>query len=422
MTESASILVTNARLLTLSLAGAGDAPRRGSDLAKLGVFERGWILVREGRIVELGEGTPPASDPKTRVIDAAGRVVMPAMVDCHTHACFLGNRHDEFEARLDGASYLEILAAGGGIMSTVRSVREASETDLVHALRRRLEQTARLGTGTIEVKSGYGLDPKTELKMLRAIQTAGAESPQIVVPTFLGAHALDSDAKDPGQAIERIIDEALPAAAAAVPGIVCDAYCEEAAWSVSDCQRLFEAAIQLGCPVRVHTDQFNSLGMTRLAIALGARSVDHLEATTPEDLASLAASDTIGVLLPSSGFSLDDRYAAGRELIDLGGAVAVASNFNPGSAPSPSLAFAIALACRKCRLKPAEAITAATFNAACVLGLQHEVGSLEVGKRADLLLLDTEDERTLGVEIAGPGPAGVMLGGRWFDSGWPHPS
>ncbi len=422
MTDSDSIAITNARVLTLRSPESGNAPRRGSDLSELGVLDRGWVLVQGGRIRDLGNGTPPEFTAETRIIDARGKVVMPALVDCHTHACFLGDRNDEFEARLAGAEYLEILAAGGGIMSTVRSVRNASETELVEALLRRLEQTARLGTGTIEVKSGYGLDPDTELKMLRAIHAAAGRTPQTVIPTFLGAHALDSDADDPDHAVNRIITEALPAVAAAFPGIVCDAYCEEGAWSFADCRRLFESAVQLGCGVRVHTDQFNSLGMTRFAIELGARSVDHLEATTPEDLRHLAASSTIGVLLPSSGFSLDDRYAAGRELVDLGGAIAVASNFNPGSAPSPSLTFAMALACRKCRLKPAEVITAATFNAACVLGLQDEVGSLEIGKRADLLLLDTADERTLGVEVAGPGPVAVMLEGRWFHTGWPDPA
>ena len=422
MTDSDSIAITNGRVLTLRSPESGNAPRRGSDLSELGVLERGWVLVQGGRIKDLGNGTPPEFAAETRIIDARGRVVMPALVDCHTHACFLGDRNDEFEARLAGAGYLEILAAGGGIMSTVRSVRSASEAELVEALLRRLEQTARLGTGTIEVKSGYGLDPDTELKMLRAIHTAAERAPQIVMPTFLGAHALDSDAADPDHAVERIIAEALPAAAAAFPGIACDAYCEEGAWSLADCRRLFESAVQLGCVVRVHTDQFNSLGMTKFAIELGARSVDHLEATTPEDLRLLADSSTIGVLLPSTGFSLDDRYAAGRELVDLGGAVAIASNLNPGSAPSPSLTFAMALACRKCRLKPAEAITAATFNAACVLGLQDEVGSLEIGKRADILLLDTADERTLGVEIAGPGPVAVMLKGRWFHTGWPDPT
>ena len=217
MTDSDSIAITNARVLTLRSPESGNAPRRGSDLSELGVLERGWVLVQGGRIKDLGDGTPPEFAAETRIIDARGRVVMPALVDCHTHACFLGDRNDEFEARLAGAGYLEILAAGGGIMSTVRSVRSASEAELVEALLRRLEQTARLGTGTIEVKSGYGLDPDTELKMLRAIHTAAERAPQIVMPTFLGAHALDSDATDPDHAVERIIAEALPAAAAAFP-------------------------------------------------------------------------------------------------------------------------------------------------------------------------------------------------------------
>ncbi len=407
-----------ARLLTLARSVADRNPRRGPDLRDLGVIERGWLLTEGGRIVRIESGDAPAFDADVRVVHADGRVVMPALVDCHTHACFTGDRSDEFEARLAGVGYLEILAAGGGIMSTVRAVRAASEELLAEALLGRLERMTRLGTGTVEVKSGYGLDPETELKMLRAIHLAAERSPQIVVPTFLGAHAIDADASDRSMAVERIIAEALPEAAAAFPGIACDAYCEDGAWSLADCRRLFETAAELGCPIRVHTDQFNRLGMTRLAIDMGARSVDHLEASGPEDLRSLAASSTIGVLLPTSGFTLDDRYANGRELVDLNGAVAVASNYNPGSAPSPSLAFAIALACRKCGLRPAEAITAATWNAACVLDLQDEIGSLEPGKRADLLLLDTTDERDLALEVAGPGPAGLMLKGVWQEWGW----
>jgi imidazolonepropionase len=303
-------------------------------------------------------------------------------------------------------------------MATVRAVRAADENELADALVARLERLARLGTGTVEVKSGYGLDPDSELKMLRAIELASHRTPQIVRPTFLGAHALDADAADPKRALHRIIDEALPAAAAAFPGIACDAYCESGAWTLEDCRRLFEAAQTLGCPIRVHTDQFHSLGMTRLAIEMGARSVDHLEATTPADLQSIAASETLAVLLPISGFTLDGRYANGRELADLGAAIVVASNDNPGSAPSGSMPFAIALACRHGGLRPAEAITAATWNAACLLDLQDEVGSIEPGKRADLQLLDARDERSLALETAGPGPIGVMLEGRWYDTGW----
>lgn len=407
------IVFTGARLVTLETDSEGREPRRGGKLSDLGVVDHGWLLVRGGRIAKIGSGEAPRFPDSVEVVHADGRVLMPALVDCHTHACFAGDRSDEFEARLAGADYLDILAAGGGIMSTVRSVREAPEELLADSLLARLERMARLGSGTVEVKSGYGLDPDSELKMLRAITAAAERTPQIVVPTFLGAHALDADAADPESAVRRIIDEALPEAAASFPGIACDAYCEEGAWTLADCRRLFEKAAELGCPIRVHTDQFNSLGMTRLAIEMNARSVDHLEASTPEDLQAVAASPTIAVLLPVSGFTLDDRYADGRKLVDLGAAVALASNFNPGSAPSPSVPFAIALACRKCGLKPAEAITAATWNAACVLGLQDEIGSLAVGKRADLILLDTRDERDLGLEVAGPGPSRILIAGRW---------
>ncbi len=387
-------------------------------MSDLGVVEHGWILIRDGVVDSLGTGTPSPPPPGTRIVHADGRVVMPAFVDCHTHACFVGDRSAEFQAQIAGATYLEILAAGGGIMSTVRAVRDASETELADALLSGLERTLRLGTGSIEVKSGYGLDPETELKMLRAIESAATRTPQIVRPTYLGAHALDADAEDPSLAIERIIDEGLPEAAASFPGIACDAYCEEGAWSLEQCRRLFEAAQTLGCPIRVHTDQFHSLGMTRLAVEMGARSVDHLEASTAADLQAVAASDTIAVLLPVSGFCLDDRYASGRELVDLGAAVAIASNFNPGSALSPSMPFAIALACRRNRLQPAEAIVAATWNAACVLDIQDEVGSLEPGKRADLIMLDTTHEHGLAFEFAGPGPVAVMIAGDWHEMTW----
>jgi imidazolonepropionase len=330
-------------------------------------------------------------------------------VDCHTHACWAGQRFDEFERRLAGATYLEILETGGGIMATVRAVRAADKARLIDDLGRRLARAESLGTGSIEVKSGYGLDTATELKMLEAIREVGATVRQIVVPTFLGAHAIDPG--DP-EFVERTINETLPLVASRFPGIACDAYCERGAWSLDQTRRLFEEAQSLGCLVRVHTDQFSSLGMTRLAVDLGARSVDHLEATTPEDLEHLARSETIGVALPVSGFTLDDRYAPARALIDAGGALAIATNYNPGSAPSPSMPFAIALACRKLRLTPAEAIVCSTINGACVLGVADEIGSIERGKRADLLLFDFTDERELAYEFAAPGPMTVVIDGQ----------
>jgi imidazolonepropionase len=399
------LLIRGARVLTL---GGGPVPRRGDDLGRLGVIEDGHVAIADGRIAAVGAGPPPALDAD-HVIDAAGRVLMPAFVDCHTHACWAGERFDEFEMALGGATYLEILAAGGGIVSTVRAVRAASRDELARGLAHRLRRMARLGTGTVEVKSGYGLSTAAELKMLRAIGDAAAGAAQTVVPTFLGAHAID---RDNPRFVDETIDETLPAVVEAFPGITCDAYCEEGAWSLDDTLRLFERAAALGCPLRVHADQFNPLGMVRAAIEMGAISVDHLEATGEDDLRALAGSDTSGVALPCSGFHLDDRYAPARRFVDLGGALAIATNYNPGSAPTPSMPFTIALACRKLRLRPAEAITACTINAAAVLGLDGELGSIEPGKRADLQLLDTCDERELGHELAGPGPDHVVMGGK----------
>ena len=402
------ILFKNGRILTI--AGEDRQPRRNNALRELGAIDSGWVLTKDGLISEVGDG--PAPDTRGRVIDLEGRVLMPGFVDCHTHACWAGSRYDEFDRKLAGASYLELLAEGGGIMSTVHAVRRASVEELTSNLIHRIEQMARLGTTTVEVKSGYGLSTEAELKMLDAIRIAAERMQSTVVGTFLGAHAIDRDAPD---FVRTTINTTLPAVVEANPGITCDAYCEEGAWSLEDCRTLFEEAQSMGCPIRVHADQFHSLGATHFAVEAGARSVDHLEATTNAELGILAHSDTMGVLLPCSGYHLDDRYAAGRALIDLGGAVAIASNCNPGSAPTPSIPFTIHLAVNRCRLKPAEAIVAATYNAACVLDLQDDRGSIEEGKRSDLIVLDTCDERSLAWEFAAPGPRMVMIGDSLHD-------
>ncbi len=400
------LTITNARILTLA---GPTAPRRGDALRDLGVIERGFVRIEDGRIVEVGEGEETSNDSQEIVIDAQGCVLMPAFVDCHTHACWAGQRLDEFAMKLAGRSYLDILEAGGGIMATVRAVRAASQQELTENLRRRLERMSALGTATVEVKSGYGLTTRDELKMLGAVREAASGGAMTIVPTFLGAHAIDPD--NP-KFIEQTIDETLPAVAEEFPGIVCDAYCEQGAWSLDDTKRLFEKAQSLGLGLRVHADQFNSLGMTRLAVDMNAVSVDHLEATTPDDLKYLAKSETMGVALPACGFHLDDRYAPARAFVDAGGALAIATNYNPGSAPTPSMPFVIALACRKMGLAPAEAIVCSTINAACVLNLASEVGSIEVNKRADLQLLDGTDERELGYEFASPGPRLTIINGQ----------
>jgi imidazolonepropionase len=405
--EAPPLLIRGARVVTPAPApeGAGGTLRRGAAAGALAVLESADVRVEKGRVTGIGPGL--SAPDGTRVVEAEGRVLLPGFVDAHTHACWAGDRLDEWEAKLAGAGYSQLLAAGGGILATVRAVREASEEALAAGLGSRLAWMLREGTTAVEVKSGYGLDAPTELKMLRAIRRAAEGWPGRVVPTACIGHAVD-----PGTAdfVDVVIGEVLPAVHEAFPGITLDAYCEEGAWSVSDCVRLFEAGAELGHPFRVHADQFTSLGMVDEAIRLGGRSVDHLEATDEASLRRLAGSPLVGVLLPVSGFHLDDRYAAGRTVIDAGGAVVVATNYNPGSAPSPSIPFAVALAVRWLGRTVPEAVTAVTANSAALLGLE-DAGEIREGGRADLVLLRHRDERELARTVGGSPVSLVVCGG-----------
>jgi imidazolonepropionase len=399
------VTIANARLLTLR---GEDGPRRGEAMRDLGEIEHGWISVEQGRICGIGEGSPPESQIAEVVLDLDGRLVLPTWIDCHTHACWAGSRLHEWTQLLSGTSYTDILKAGGGILSTVRDVRAAAQEALASDLLARAGRMQVHGTGTVEVKTGYGLTTESEIKMLRAIHEVSQEADQQIVGTFLGAHAIDPDQTD---FIDRVIEDTLPAVVDEFPGITCDAYLEAGAWSLEDTRRLFVRAIELGCPIRLHTDQFNSLGGVPMAIEMGARSVDHLEAINDADIATLGGSDTVAVLLPASGFHLDERYAPGRRLIDAGAAVAIATNFNPGSAPTPSMPITIALACRRCGLSPAEAVTAAIWNSAVVLGIDSDTGSLEVGKRANLQVIDERDPAAIAWEFGAVPPPIVLLDG-----------
>ena len=386
------IAITNARILTL--AGL-DAPRRGKVMQELAPIERGSIVLRNGLIEAIGESVEIPDDAEP--IDAQGRVVMPAFVDCHTHACWAGDRLDEWELKQRGATYLEILESGGGIMSTVRAVREASVDQLFESLLDRLNWMLAEGTTACEVKSGYGLSTEDELKMLDAIVLADQNWAGRVSPTACIGHAKDSEVAD---FVDRTIYETLPAVHERYPDVTIDAYTEQGAWSVEETVRLFTAAKELGHPLRIHADQFNALGMLEAAIELGALSVDHLEATEPESLRTLATSNTMGVMLPCSGFHVDDRYGDGRAFIDANGALTIATNVNPGSAPCLSMPMAIALATRKLGITAAEAITACTVNGAHLLGFDDQ-GTIEAGKRADLVMLRHRDERQLGYTFGG---------------------
>ena len=400
-------VIERARLLTLAPhSDCLSAPRRGAHASEVGPIEWGYVEVDAGgRVASLGAGDWRGDAARVR-IDAHGRVVLPGWVDCHTHACFAGSRLDEWERKQHGATYLEILASGGGIMSTVRAVRAASRDELAHTLADRLRGMAALGAVAVEVKTGYGLDLETELRMIDAIYAAAARAGVRVRPTFLGGHAIDPDAP---QLADEMIDHGLEELARRHPGMCVDAFCEVGSWSLDQCVRYFERAGQLGLPIRVHADQFHELGMTQEAIRLGALSVDHLEATSPDTLMALAESATMGVALPATAFSLGTPPMNARAFIDAGGAFALASNFNPGSAPSPSLAFSISLAVRFLGLSIHEAITAATWNAACLLGIADEAGCIAVGRHAWLQMIPHTDERALGVEFAGA-PPDLVLG------------
>ena len=387
-----TIAITNARILTLA---QGSSPRRGKEMNELGVVNTGSILIENGKISEVGESIdiPTAAS----IIDAQGRVVMPAFVDCHTHACWAGERLDEWEQKQAGATYLEILKAGGGIMSTVQAVRQASVEELAESLLDRLNWMLAEGTTACEIKSGYGLSTTDELKMLDAITIAAKSWRGRISPTACIGHAKDSAVDD---FVKQTIEETLPAVHAKYPGITIDAYTEDGAWSVDETVELFQAAKALGHPLRIHADQFNSLGMVEAAIELGALSVDHLEATKPESLTTLAKSRTMGVMLPCSGFHVDGRYADGKSFIAADGALAIATNVNPGSAPCLSIPMSIALAVRNLGITAAQAITASTINGSHLLGFD-DLGSIEPGKQADLVILRHQDERQLGYTFGG---------------------
>lgn len=412
------VLFRDARVLTM---GGRPGARRGRAMGELGVIPRGDVLVMDGIIAEVTESTAPWSTRRSslggalRVVDARGRVVMPGFVDCHTHMCWAGSRVDEWERKLAGASYQDIAAAGGGIMSTVRAVRATTQGELACDLLGRIDAAVRSGSTTIEVKTGYGLTLEHERRMMLAIEQARGFSAASLVPTLLLGHAIDVD--DPLGAsgfVQRTIEITLPELSREFGCSPCvDAFCEQGAggWSVEQCARLFQRAKALGHPVRVHADQFTSLGMVPAAIALGARSIDHLEASTADDLRALAQSHSIGVVLPVCGLHLDGRSANARGLIDAGGAVALATNANPGSAPCVSMSMAIGLGVRGCRMTCAEALIASTANAAAVLGLGDR-GYIAPGARADLLLLEVSDEREIAYTLGTSPIESVMIAGR----------
>jgi imidazolonepropionase len=399
MIQADLIIEGAAELLTLT--GAGNRPRRGEEMGDLWIIQRGALAARRGKIVWVG----PTADLLTAVrpmafcklIDAYGKTVMPGLVDPHTHLVFAGSRENEFAMRIQGKTYLEIAAAGGGINATVAATRQASKAELTFGARRSLNRMLPLGTTTVEAKSGYGLDLETEIKMLEVIQGLNQDDPITVVPTFMGAHEIPPEFRqDPEAYVDLVITRMIPAVAERKLARFCDVFCETGVFSVAQTERIFRAAQAAGMETRVHADELTDLGGAAMAARMKARTADHLLYANDDGIRAMAQAGVIAVLLPGTAYFLHmQRYARARDMIAAGVPVALATDFNPGSCMTESMPLIMNMACTQMRMLPAEAITAATINAAWAIGEQDRIGTLEVGKQADLLVLDAPNHAHL---------------------------
>jgi len=442
MTKCDLVIHSASQLLTCA---SGGKPKRLAQMRNVGLIKNGAIAAKNGVIIAVGGSDEILHGFEAEnVIDAKGKTVAPGFVECHTHIVYAGNRLDEFELKIKGADYLEILAGGGGIISTVRQTREASLADLVELSAKRLDKMLALGTTTCEIKTGYGLDTETELKMLEAIFELDKTHAVDVIPTFLPAHTVPPEFKGNAdkyvnlicsEMLERAIElfvryktdfeEVRPENTINNTGVrlgksgvtygiydiseiiqnnpfFVDVFCEKNAFDLEQSRRVLETAKKLGFKLKAHVDEFTNLGGARMAIELGATSIDHLDKISDDEIRLLADSNTIGVVTPTVNFNLGSHeFADARKLIDAGCAVAVSTDYNPGSAPCPSLPAAMAIACRYQKLLPSEAFNAATINAAFAVGAGEKTGSLEIGKQADILIFEADDYRQIAYEFGG---------------------
>lgn len=391
----------------VTLAGP-KRPRIYGEMRELAIVPDGAMLVRDGRIELVGPraAIEPFVTAEHIVVNAGGRVVLPGFIDAHTHIVFAGDRMDEFEKRAAGATYEEIAAEGGGIRSTVRKTRAATEDELFTTAKERTKLFLRGGTTTIEAKSGYGLSLESELKILRVIARLAKERPIRVVPTFLGAHDVPDEFRSaPDDYVDVVVNEMLPAVAANGLAEYCDVFCEPAVFNQGRSRRVLEAAREAKLGLRIHADQLSNSGAAQLAAAVGAATADHLEQIDSDGMQALAEADVQPVLLPASVYTLGSkRFAPAREMIEQGLGLVLATDFNPGSSPTPSMPFVLSLASTQMHMTPGEAITAATINAAYSLGRGDSIGSLETGKQADFVIHDCADYREIAY-YAGVEPA-----------------
>jgi imidazolonepropionase len=393
-----SLLITNCKQL-VTLAGPA-RPRVGAELRELSIIQDGAMLVSDGSIDRVGSRQQIESTiaSNAQVVDAGGRIVLPGFIDAHTHPVFAGTRADEFEERATGVSYQEIAARGGGIQSTVNHTRAASVDDLIARGKRYAQWFLRGGTTTVEAKSGYGLSPEDELKMLRAIRALDEQTPLRYVPTFLGAHTFPTEYRSrPDAYVSLVIDEMLPRVARERLAEFCDVFCEQNVFTTEQAWRILSAARCHGFGLRIHADQLSLSGGATLAAELGTATADHLEHTNEQGIAAMKEAGVQPVLLPGSVYALgSSRYPAARAMIDAGLALVLATDFNPGSSPTPSMLMVLSLASTHLKMTVAESISAATVNAAYSLNRGDKVGSLEPGKIADFVVYDCDDYRELG--------------------------
>ncbi len=405
-----SLAVLNAsQLVTLS---GPKRPRVGTELSALGIIRDGGMLIRDGKIERVG---PTAEIEKNvsdeEIVDAGGRVVMPGFVDAHTHLVFAGNRLDDFERRSRGETYEQIAKAGGGIWSTVEKTRAASEPDLLTQAKKHANWFLRCGTTTVEVKSGYGLTVEDELKILRVMRQLKEEVRLEIVPTFLGAHAVPRELS-PDEYLDVVVTEMLPRVTTEKLAEFCDVFCERGYFDIDQSRKILSAAKKLGLSLRGHVDQLTNSGGAKLMAEIGATTADHLEQTDGQGIAALKKANVQPVLLPGSVYALgSSRYPRAREMIEAGLAVVLATDFNPGSSPTPSMQMVLSLACTQMKMSPAEAITASTVNAAYSLNRGDKIGCLEPGKLANFVIFDCQDYRELAYWFGVPQTLAVYVCG-----------
>ncbi len=384
------LLIHNIGLLATPL---GNSARRGADQGTIQLRKNAWVLMNDGVIVGVGDGPlPDLSGYFVPMLDAKGHLATPGLVDAHTHLVFGGWRQNELAQKLHGATYLDILAQGGGILSTVTATRQATEEELFEKARAALDEMMFMGVTTAEAKSGYGLDMETELKQLRVIRRLGEEHPLDVAATFLGGHAVPAEYKNDREGYLRLVcREVIPAVAGEKLATFCDVFCESGVFSAPESRRILEAGKRYGLIPKIHADEIEPIGGSQLTEVVGAISAEHLIVCPPDGIAAMARAGTVACCLPATSFYLGSTYAPARDMVNAGVAVAMASDFNPGSCPSLNLQFVMNLGCLKYKLTPEEVLTAVTLNGAAAIGMADKVGSVEVGKQGDLVIWDAPD-------------------------------